>query len=119
MYNALKNKPSYDFINTQKTLIHEGIELFKTSAWKEVFLNSKLLDPIEESFSGSVPMCSDCAFENYCGADPTYHYSIFKDFIGRKPESDFCNRNMTIIKHIFELMDSDVNIKKIFLSWIN
>ena len=41
LYNTLKNKPSYDFINTQKTLIHEGIELFKTSAWKEVFLNSK------------------------------------------------------------------------------
>ena len=91
----------------------------KTDSYKDVFLNPKLLDPIEESFSGSVPMCSDCAFENYCGADPTYHYSIFKDFIGRKPESDFCNRNMTIIKHIFELMDSDVNIKKIFLSWIN
>jgi uncharacterized protein len=88
-------------------------------SYKDVFLNNKLLDPIEDSFSESVPMCTDCAFENYCGSDPVYHYSVFKDFVGRKPESDFCNRNMTVIKHIFNKMNNDKEVKKIFLSWLN
>ncbi len=40
LYDALKSNPSYDFIKTKKVLIHEGIELFKTSAWEKVFMNS-------------------------------------------------------------------------------
>ena len=32
----------------------------------------------------SAPMCSDCAFEPYCGADPVFHHATQGDFLGRK-----------------------------------
>lgn len=88
-----------------------------SNSYEEIFLNSKLLDPIEDSFSYSVPMCNDCAFEPYCGADPVFHHAKYNDFVGRKPESEFCNRNMTIFKYLIERMESDSYVKALFRRW--
>jgi len=85
--------------------------------YKDIFLSDALLDPLEDSFALSVPMCNDCAFENYCGADPVYHYATTNDFVGRKPESDFCYRNMNAFKYIFNRMDSDKFVEDLFMSW--
>ena len=89
------------------------------NTYEEIILSDALLDALENSFTLSVPMCSDCAFEPYCGADPVYHHAIHKDVVGRKPESAFCQRNMTIFKYLIELMRKDPEVKQIFLSWAN
>ena len=70
-------------------------------------LSDALLDPLEESFALSAPMCSDCAFEPYCGADPVYHHATSGDFVGRKPVSAFCRRNMAIFKLLLERYEID------------
>ena len=87
------------------------------NTYEEIILNPALLDPIEESIALSVPMCDECAFESYCGADPVFHYGMYKDFIGRKPESEFCNRNMGIFKYLISKMESDKYVKNLFLNW--
>jgi uncharacterized protein len=89
------------------------------NTYEEIFSSEALLKPLDESFALSAPMCSDCAFESYCGADPVYHYAIHKDFLGRKPESDFCKRNMSIFKHLITLMESDPYVKQLFYRWAN
>jgi His-Xaa-Ser system radical SAM maturase HxsB len=91
----------------------------RTSKYEDIFLSETLLDALEDSFTLSAPMCSDCAFEPFCGADPVYHHATMKDFTGRKPESGFCKRNMAIFKHLLELMRSDRATKAIFLQWAN
>lgn len=64
--------------------------------------------------------CSDCGFQSYCGADPVFHYASQGSFEGFRPESDFCLKNMEIIRHIFDLIDKEGNeVLKIFYSWIN
>ena len=63
-------------------------------SYEEIMLSEALLAPLDESFTGSVPMCQDCAFEPYCGADPTYHHATEGDYVGRKPTSAFHRRNM-------------------------
>jgi His-Xaa-Ser system radical SAM maturase HxsB len=68
------------------------------NTYEEIFGSDALLNPLEESFSLSAPMCSDCAYEPYCGSDPVYHHGIHKDFLARKPDSDLCHRNMSIFK---------------------
>jgi len=85
--------------------------------YEEIFLSDALLDPLEESFAYSAPMCNDCAFENYCGADPVYHHAMKGDFLGRKPDSDFCFRNMSVFKYIFKKMESDSFVKDLFMKW--
>jgi len=66
-----------------------------------------------EALSG----CSECAFQQYCGADPVHNHATQGDMYGYRPTSDFCQKNMEIIRHLIELMESDVRIKKIFESW--
>jgi His-Xaa-Ser system radical SAM maturase HxsB len=89
------------------------------NTYEEIFTSEALLKPLEESFALSVPMCSDCAYEPYCGSDPVYHHGIHKDFIGRKPDSDFCNRNMSIFKYLITRMEQDSFVRGLFVKWAN
>ena len=82
--------------------------------YEQIFTSSNLLTPLEESFAYSVPMCNDCAFEPYCGSDPVFHYAVSKDYVGRKPESEFCFRNMEICRHLIRTMEGDAFARRLF-----
>lgn len=66
----------------------------------------------------SIAGCSECAFQQYCGADPVHNHATQGDMYGYRPTSDFCKKNMEIIRYLIELMENDDRIKKIFESWI-
>lgn len=107
-----------------RMLAEMGDESFKlgnilTDSYEQIMLSDKLLDALDESFTLSAPMCSECAFEPFCGADPVYHHAIYKDVLGRKAESDFCKRNMTIFKYLIDLMQSNPQTKDLFMAWAN
>jgi His-Xaa-Ser system radical SAM maturase HxsB len=90
-----------------------------SNTYEEIFLNEKLLAPLDESFTLSAPMCSECAFEPFCGADPVYHHAQFGDYLGHKAESQFCQRNMWIFKYLIRRMEADGFVKDLFLRWAN
>jgi hypothetical protein len=90
-----------------------------SSSYSEIFTSDALLNALEDSFTLSAPMCCDCAFEQYCGADPVFHHATFGDYLGKKPESEFCNRMMGSIKHLITLMEKDSETKAIFMRWVN
>ncbi|WP_233249376.1 His-Xaa-Ser system radical SAM maturase HxsB [Limnohabitans sp. Hippo3] len=90
-----------------------------TSSYEDVFTNEVLLSALEDSFTLSAPMCSDCAFEPWCGADPVFHHAMHGDVLGRKPESEFCKRTMGVVKLLLEYMRSDPEVKTIFMKWAN
>jgi uncharacterized protein len=90
-----------------------------TSTYEEVFTNEALLNALEDSFTLSAPMCSDCAFEPWCGADPVFHHAMHGDVLGRKPESEFCKRIMGVVKLLLERMKSDPQANTIFMEWAN
>jgi His-Xaa-Ser system radical SAM maturase HxsB len=88
-----------------------------TDSYADLMLSDALLQPLEESFTQSAPMCSDCAFEPYCGADPVYHYATAADFVGRKPLSDFHRRNLAIFQMLLDRYESDSDARATFLEW--
>lgn len=88
------------------------------NSYEEIMLSEPLLDALEQSFAASVPMCSECAFEPFCGAEPIYHHAMQGDFVGKKPLSDFCARNMAIFRHLIKLMQKDEEINEIFHRWV-
>lgn len=88
-----------------------------SNSYEEIFLNDTLLEALESSFAASVPMCSWCAFEPYCGADPVFHHATQSDFVGKKPLSAFCNRNMSVFKGLIERMNSRPEVREIFERW--
>jgi His-Xaa-Ser system radical SAM maturase HxsB len=87
--------------------------------YETLISSDALLDPLEASFAASAPMCSTCAFEPYCGADPVYHHATQGDYVGRKPLSGFCNRNMSIFKGLITRMESDAYTRRLFTRWAN
>ena len=88
------------------------------NSYEDILLSDQLLKALEDSFTLSVPMCSECAFEPFCGADPIYAHAVQGDVVGRKPSSDFCRRNMAIFRRLITMMESDSSTKDIFQSWV-
>ena len=64
-------------------------------------------------------MCSDCAFQPYCGSEPVFHHATQGDYIGHKPSSAFCSRNMAIIRRLLGLLEGDEETTRIILNrWV-
>jgi len=83
-----------------------------------IFYGEKAFEIAEVWTNESLAGCSECAFQNYCGADPVLHHATQGDMYGYRPTSVFCQKNMEIIRYLFELMDQDKSIERIFRSWI-
>jgi His-Xaa-Ser system radical SAM maturase HxsB len=119
------NYNGYVYASDESRMLAEmGDETFRLghlleNSYEEIILSDKLIDALDESFTLSSPMCSDCSYEQYCGAEPVFHYATQKDFVGRKPESEFCKKNMNIFKYLLQLMEDDPKTKEIFLGWAN
>jgi uncharacterized protein len=90
-----------------------------TDTYEKVMLSDRLLGPLEASMTTSVPMCDECAFEPFCGADPVFHHAVYGDVVGRKPESAFCSRNMGIFRYLITKMRDEPSTKQLFLHWAN
>ncbi|QQR80750.1 MAG: His-Xaa-Ser system radical SAM maturase HxsB [Deltaproteobacteria bacterium] len=90
------------------------------NTYAEIFTNPILVNALNQSVAEVLPGCSDCAYKPFCGADPTYHYRVQGDEAGHRPTSGFCQRNMGVIRHLIDLIESgDQEILDIFYSWIN
>src|SRR6202050_54496 len=90
-----------------------------THTHKDIFTDDPFLNVAAASCNQSLPGCSDCALQPYCGLDPVYNHSTQHDMFGHRPSSDFCKRNMEVIKHLFQLITSgDKEVMRIFLAWI-
>jgi uncharacterized protein len=86
-------------------------------SYETLMTGAALLDPLEESYTGSAPQCSDCAFERWCGADPVFHYATTGDYLGRKPESAFCRRNTAVFRYLLNRYSSDPQARELFRRW--
>jgi len=84
-----------------------------------LFTNETFLQALDESFAYSAPMCNDCAFEPWCGSDPVFHWGQHRDMVGRKPESEFCQRNMHIFRGLIHRMEADPFVRRLFIRWAN
>ena len=63
--------------------------------------------------------CSDCAYFQYCGADPVRNYSTQGDAYGYRPSSLFCTFHRQIFDYLFELIDEDGDkYLPIFRKWV-
>lgn len=88
------------------------------TSYNEVFYGEKAQAISEYMTNESLPGCSECAFQPYCGADPVLNHATQGNMAGFRPTNSFCQRNMEIIQHIIMLMEDDKKIERIFRSWI-
>jgi len=113
------------YASDESRMLHEmGDSTFRlgnvhSSTYEDIFLSDALLDTLENSFTSSIPMCSQCGFEKWCGADPVFHHAMYGDILGRKPDSQFCKRMMGVTKHLLDIIRNDAEAKMIFMRWAN
>jgi uncharacterized protein len=88
-------------------------------SYTDIFGSRRLRLLTTASVNESLPGCSDCPYQLYCGADPIFHHATQGDLVGHRPTSDFCKRNMAIIHELFGYLRSgDRDVMRIFWSWI-
>lgn len=87
------------------------------ASYADVMLSDGLLSPLMESVALSAPMCTTCAFEPYCGADPVFHHATAGDFTGHKALSAFCQRNMGVFTLLLRKMRDDPYFRNLMRQW--
>jgi radical SAM protein with 4Fe4S-binding SPASM domain len=91
----------------------------RTHSRKDIFSSDAFLNLSSASCNQALNGCSDCALQTYCGSDPIFNYATQGDVFGHRPTSDFCGRNMSVIKLLFEMISlQDPEIMRIFFAWI-
>jgi uncharacterized protein len=88
--------------------------------YQEIFNGQVIRETIENSCVETMPLCSECAFQMYCGADPVRNYSVQGDLMGHRPTSEFHQVNYLIVRHLMELIrKNNLDIMNVFWSWIS
>jgi uncharacterized protein len=77
-----------------------------------------LLEMLEDSLPESAPMCADCAFVPWCGADPAFHRATQQDFVGHKAFSAFCAKQIAVSKHVVRLLEDEPESRRILMGWL-
>jgi His-Xaa-Ser system radical SAM maturase HxsB len=88
-------------------------------SYEQVMLSPVLIDTLERTMTEGMPMCQDCGFQPYCGSDPIQHYATQGDIVGFKPTSEFCRRNMEVLRHLFRLLEENSAAAEVLMSWVN
>ena len=86
--------------------------------FEDIMLSDTLVDTLSETMTEGVPMCVDCGFQPYCGSDPVFHHATQGDAVGFKPSSDFCRRNMEVMRHLIRLVEDDGRPASILKGWL-
>jgi hypothetical protein len=74
---------------------------------------------ISHSCIEAIPGCAWCAYQPYCGGDPVGNYAQQGEMIGKRSESDFCNKHRKIFDILFKYIEQDdPKIMDVFWSWI-
>jgi His-Xaa-Ser system radical SAM maturase HxsB len=90
-----------------------------THSRAQIFTSPALVRVLDAGCNQSLPGCSDCAFQPYCGSDPVYHHATQGDMVGHRPTSGFCRRNMETIKHLLGLLEGGgPDVQNILWGWI-
>lgn len=90
----------------------------ETHSFEDVLGSDVLHRILLETMTEGMPMCADCGVQPYCGSDPVHHHATQGDWVGFKPSSDFCKKNMGIIRHLIGLLEDDQRAANVLRSWI-
>ena len=85
---------------------------------ESVLTSPALTSVLSETMLEGVPMCCDCAFLPYCGADPVFHRATQGDVIGHKAFSAFCSKQMAVLRHLITRIEDDASAREILEGWV-
>jgi His-Xaa-Ser system radical SAM maturase HxsB len=90
----------------------------QNATYESLVLSDKLVELVSSSLTQCAPMCSTCAFEPNCGADPAYHVATQGEPQGMKPFSEFCARQKGLFRLLMRIMAESKEDEAILRSWV-
>jgi His-Xaa-Ser system radical SAM maturase HxsB len=108
-----------------RMLAEMGVRKFRMGnvledSYDEIFFGDTMQTIALAACNESLPGCSDCAYQSYCGSEPVRNFSTQGDIIGHRPTSSFCRRNKSVIKHVLKTyLEADSDLEHILWAWIN
>jgi His-Xaa-Ser system radical SAM maturase HxsB len=87
-------------------------------SYETMMTSDALLSVLDSTMLEGVPMCTDCPFLPYCGADPVYHQATQQDVVGHKALSDFCKKQMGVLRHLIRTLEDDPPARDILMTWV-
>jgi uncharacterized protein len=105
-----------------RMLAEMGDETFRlghldTDSYEAVMTNESLLSTLFNTMTEGAPMCADCAFLPYCGSDPVFHRATQGDELGHKAFSAFCKKQMAVLRHVIQTLETDPVARDVMLEW--
>lgn len=89
-----------------------------TNTREEIFFGPVMQKLAAAGVNDSLPVCSDCAFAPYCGADPVRRYQVTGSIYGHPGKDEFCMKNKSIIQLLInKLINSDQETREILMQW--
>jgi len=86
--------------------------------YETMMASEGFLGLLNDTMLEGVPMCNECPFLPYCGADPVFHKATLRDPIGHKAFSSFCARQMAVVRHVITLLETDSSARDLLRDWI-
>ena len=87
------------------------------NTWRELYLESDVLDLAHRTMNEGLVGCSECAFQAWCGSDPVFHHATQGDEMGHRPTSSFCRRNMEVMRHLVTILEDRPDDARILRRW--
>jgi hypothetical protein len=89
-----------------------------TQPRSELFASEAARAILEASVAESLPVCADCAFVPYCGADPVGNHSEHGTMAGNRPTNSFCDRQTLLFHRLFRhLAEPENPMARLIAAW--
>jgi uncharacterized protein len=88
------------------------------ASFEQLITQESLVELLESTLLESAPMCSDCPFLPFCGADPAFHLATAGEALGHKAFSAFCEKQMSMLRHVISLLEDDPEARDILIGWV-
>lgn len=87
------------------------------SPLSETYYGSLAHELVKESIVETIPVCADCPYRMWCGADPVRNYATEHYLQSNKASNEFCKRHKMLFQEILKLIHGNPSDKKVLYSW--
>ncbi|MBI3565461.1 MAG: His-Xaa-Ser system radical SAM maturase HxsB [Elusimicrobia bacterium] len=110
------------FVSDEGRMVdHQGDPIFNvgkvTDEWKDVLDHPTARACAAASNLETQPMCAQCAYKPWCGAEPVFHYEMQRSIAGQMPTSPWCWIHMGIFDALMKRL-RDPKTRAVFERWL-
>ncbi|MDE2143510.1 MAG: His-Xaa-Ser system radical SAM maturase HxsB [Elusimicrobia bacterium] len=110
------------FVSDEGRMVdHQGDPIFNVGtvrdAWTDVLDHPTARACAAASNLETQPMCAQCAYKPWCGAEPVFHYEMQRSIAGQMPNSPWCGTHMGIFDILMRRL-RDPETRAILDKWL-